>query len=56
MTRKHFADLAHNLASVRPPPGPSRETWTASVKAVAEVCAFYNPRFDRSKFMEACGK
>jgi hypothetical protein len=47
MSRRHFRALAEALKDS----GASYQT----VAAIARVCANENPRFDSSKFFEACG-
>ena len=59
MTKKHFNALALGLAACRPPQslrvgGAVWNTWDASVRAVAEVCAASSERFDYARFIEAC--
>ena len=57
MTKKHFESLALHLADVRPivaDGGNSRHIWLESVGAVADSLALSNPRFDRSRFIDAC--
>jgi hypothetical protein len=64
MTKKHFKDLAHMLRKSRiRGHGLStaseryiHEQWCADVEAVAYVCKFYNPKFNRERFYEACGR
>lgn len=49
MTRKHFEELA---AIVR------RSTQPSSIERITvaeELAEFWNPRFDRGRFFEACG-
>lgn len=47
MTRKHFKDLANALKESKAP--------FDVCARIASTLAKYNARFDRSKFMEACG-
>ena len=56
MTKKHFEALADALAKIRPPVWRTDSPWNASVRAVADVCAEINPRFDRDKFVRACNE
>lgn len=51
MTRKHFAEIA---ATVRDylPAGPDRDAYA---HALAATLAQFNPRFDRDRFLTACG-
>lgn len=59
MTKKHFEALAAALkdASFMIPVGnrtaDSQHIYDA--KAVAGVCARFNPNFDRARFLAACG-
>lgn len=56
MTRKHFRELARELAYVR----PSRKStvqmgrWRMCVNAVASVCRKNNTSFDYNRFIESC--
>lgn len=47
MTRKHFKALAEALKDSK--------ASLASCQAVADTLSQYNSRFDRTKFLEACG-
>jgi len=47
MTKKHFIQLAQALKDT----GALNDT----IEAVADVCAQYNPNFQREKFKEASG-
>ena len=62
MTKKHFKALAGELKYRKPckiakPRGYSArlEAWESVVEGVAGVCATFNPRFDRGRFLTACG-
>lgn len=69
MTRKHFEQLARNLKNTRPTPPRTNvvslwdqtvyeaqlHQWQRSVDAVASACQTSNDRFDRNRFLEACG-
>ena len=59
MTRKYFEALAAELKRVGPDywiDATSRDTvHMAAVQAVADVCARFNPTFDRARFLAACG-
>lgn len=59
MSKKHFEALAAALNGVGP---LSEDTtskqaiqWLSDVDAVADVCASFNPNFDRARFLQACG-
>jgi hypothetical protein len=66
LTSKTFKTLAKALQTSRPDPAatllgsldPDAEwmlvQWELDVKAVADVCAASNPRFDRERFIQAC--
>lgn len=58
MTRKDYVKLAAALASVRPvgvPNYPKFYRWDLVVAAIGDTLADDNPRFDRARFVEACG-
>lgn len=59
MTKKYFVALARELAARRPcEPRTSRldvDQWTIDVLAVSDVCERFNQKFDREKFLTACG-
>lgn len=50
MTRKHFQLLAEQIAKIADP-----ETRAMAAQAVAAACRNDNPRFNPTKFFEACG-
>jgi len=50
MTRKHFKLIADQIAKIAEP-----EARMMAAQAVAAACRQDNPRFDPSKFYEACG-
>ena len=50
MTRKHFKLLADQIAQIADP-----GIRYVAAQAVAAACRQDNPRFDPSKFYEACG-
>lgn len=57
MSKKHFKELAEQLrmclkwASAEERPGVIK-----SIDAVADACQQFNPRFDRARFLAACGR
>lgn len=62
MTRKHFKTIAAALADLRPNNptgwvsiGSALALWSDCVYRMANLCADSNPRFDRDKFLAACG-
>jgi hypothetical protein len=62
MTKKHFKALATELKYRKPcrivqPRGYDTrlDTWRSAVDGVANVCASFNGRFDRGRFLTACG-
>lgn len=60
MTRKHFEEIALHLYNLRPialsDAGKAQLCqWRAHVEVMAAFCTLQNTRFDRDRFMEACG-
>lgn len=64
MTKKHFVALAAALKSSAPlDKGALNDDtdcalirqWRDDCRAVASVCAQFNPNFNRAKFLKACG-
>src|SRR4051794_25449520 len=56
MSRKHYISLAQGLNDAHNDSDPSyTDQWNADVKAVADVLAADNPRFNRERFYRACG-
>lgn len=62
MSRKHFQSLADRMRAVRPDWHEGTQTaalqraqWLVCVQAVADVCSEQNARFDRTRFLDACG-
>jgi hypothetical protein len=59
MTKKHFKALAENLYYVKPNEyneGGNLQfiQWLEDCQAIADVCAQFNPQFDRDRFIHAC--
>jgi hypothetical protein len=50
MTRKDFKRIADNIKTLSNP-----DARFDAAKAMADVCAISNPRFNRVKFLLACG-
>jgi hypothetical protein len=64
MTRKHFQQIANAMQSLRKFEAHDPELsetvahavrFSSVVDALAKVCADGNPRFDRDRFLGACG-
>jgi hypothetical protein len=62
MTRKHYQAMAESLRFAHPSKhmdastyGRAVEQWMRDVQSVADVFAADNSRFDRSRFLSACG-
>lgn len=64
MTRKHFQQIADAMQSLRKFEVNDAELsetvahavrYSSVVDALAKVCAESNPKFDRNRFLEACG-
>jgi hypothetical protein len=52
MSKKNYQAIAAALNEVKGV--DHREAWAVIVNALADVLAASNPRFDRSRFIEAC--
>jgi hypothetical protein len=50
MSRKHFKAIAAAIAAILDPSDRRR-----IAEALADVCRESNPRFDRARFLAACG-
>jgi hypothetical protein len=50
MTRKHFKAMAAQIATMA-----DREDAKRTAEVLATQCKMVNSRFDRSRFMAACG-
>ena len=61
MTRKDYVAIAAALNAARPHDFQReidlgrKEGWSAAVHLVAGTMAADNPRFDRARFLKACG-
>jgi hypothetical protein len=58
MSRKHFIALANALKAEKPGDNwnpNKRVQWELDVNAVANACAQANSRFNRARFLAACG-
>jgi hypothetical protein len=57
MTKRHFIRLASLLRSIKPTSGQTDQykQWEDTVYAIAGLCGSFNPRFDRTRFVDACG-
>ena len=56
MTRKDYRILAEALREARPQTWPTNAgPWTRAVDNIAIALKADNPRFDRGKFLDACG-
>jgi hypothetical protein len=49
MSKKHFRALADAIACI-----DNSEERARAARAVADVCAGFNGRFDRGRFLRAC--
>ncbi len=54
MTRKHFVAIAVALKELREVTH-NEEASDSAARAIAEVCAESNSRFDMGRFLQACG-
>lgn len=57
LQHRHFAFIAATLDRTRPAnvQAVAYEPWRRMVDAFADDCARSNPRFDRRRFLAACG-
>jgi hypothetical protein len=63
MTKKHFEALTAAMKASKPmrhlmdgreePIAPAQ--WKHDTCTIADVCARFNPNFDRARFLKACG-
>jgi hypothetical protein len=54
MTRKHFVAIAASMKALRDSTEDSDSVDDAA-RAIADVCAESNSRFNRARFLKACG-
>jgi hypothetical protein len=50
MSRKHFAALAAAIAAIE-----NKKARQQAAERIADACRQFNARFDRERFMRACG-
>lgn len=57
MSAKHFAAIAASLKAARPnvPTPAELALWVQCCKEIASTCESANARFDRARFLAACG-
>ena len=55
MTRKDFEMIAATLKASRMDGEEASAQWCTACHAFAEMCSRTNPRFNRSRFLKACG-
>ena len=59
MTKKHYVAMAYILKDIRKADTDrgteARDVLTYTAKALANYFASENPRFDRARFLAACG-
>jgi len=56
MTKKHFEALAAAFKAGKPQvKNQAQDQWHFDALMVTEVCARFNPNFDRTRFLTACG-
>lgn len=56
MTKKHFRALADKLHRIKAECSMTtgEKAWKIAYKAIADVCAEHNDRFDYERFNQAC--
>lgn len=58
MTKVHFAAIARSFLASKPSKGANRLRhlqWQIDVSVMADTVGQFNDRFDRAKFLAACG-
>lgn len=55
MSKKDFAGLAEIVRNFSLDETDSQDNGTILAKALADFCIKQNPRFDRARFLQACG-
>mgnify|MGYP003147015561 FL=1 len=50
MTKKHFVAMAASIKQIRNPKARG-----IAARRMAKICRQSNPRFDRTRFLSACG-
>jgi len=55
MSKKHFKEFAETLKHARPDHPEALKTWKRITEDIARDCRQFNPRFDRERFLDACG-
>lgn len=50
MTRKHFKEIAKTISLI-----DNKDERKRQAEAMATICQQSNPRFDRGRFLAACG-
>ena len=58
--KQHFEEIARTMHYLAPrdmthDAAPARIMWASTVNQFAHVFAQHNPRFDRKRFIRACG-
>ena len=56
MTRKHFEFIASTIAAMPTHAATLRTQKRSCALAFADALASQNPRFDRGRFLKACGE
>ncbi len=54
MTKKHFEAIAAVMRNLRNGYPTHRWLWTVATEKLADLCAQFNPAFDRERFLAAC--